>query len=97
MNIIIANHTLFLAATNECSLDGITSPCNNGGVCVDLVRSYHCICSGSYQGPHCMDMIKGIIKSSNALLSATSIVVVEMVHTRVMSQLITNTVWVALS
>lgn len=56
----LISHTLFLAATNECSIDGVTSPCDNGGLCIDLVGGYRCICSGSYQGPHCTDVITGI-------------------------------------
>ena len=39
----------FYLDINECS----SSPCRNGGMCVDQVNGYVCNCQPGYQGVHC--------------------------------------------
>ena len=39
----------FILDGNEC----ISSPCQNGGTCVDLCASYHCNCRSGYIGTNC--------------------------------------------
>ena len=59
---VLKSALLTLTATNECSIDGVlASPCSNGGLCVDLVGGYRCICSGTYQGPRCRELITGTV------------------------------------
>ena len=39
---------------NECRADDHGStPCQNGGVCTDLVKNYLCTCSGNFEGKNC--------------------------------------------
>lgn len=40
-----------LPVRNECQIDNFGhTPCQNGGICVDRVREYQCICIGNYEG-----------------------------------------------
>lgn len=36
---------------DECS----SSPCQNGGTCVDDINGYQCLCSPSWEGDHCQN------------------------------------------
>lgn len=38
---------------NDCSVD----PCENGGVCVDIVDGYMCNCEPGYTGKRCQHLI----------------------------------------
>ena len=31
----------------------VSSPCQNGGTCVDMINQYRCACRGGYTGRHC--------------------------------------------
>ena len=46
-----SNLTLSLLPTDidECS----SNPCRNGGLCVDLINSYQCVCQPGYNGINC--------------------------------------------
>ena len=35
--------------TDEC----VQSPCQNGGMCTDLVNAYSCACADGYEGTNC--------------------------------------------
>src|ERR1700722_19525636 len=37
--------------TNSCSL--LTSPCQNGGTCINTINGYSCQCTAFYQGNDC--------------------------------------------
>nr|CAC20782.1 fibrosurfin [Paracentrotus lividus] len=42
--------------TLDISVDGddcLSSPCQNGALCVDLIRDYFCICGAGYEGVNC--------------------------------------------
>ena len=61
---------------NECRIDPRgNSPCQNEGMCIDLVREYRCICIGNYQGVNCQEEgteIGLIFHVENMLLYALS-------------------------
>ena len=42
---------------NECAVDGATNtfsgPCKNGGICIDLVNDFNCVCPFGYTGSLC--------------------------------------------
>ena len=40
---------IILSETDEC----MSSPCDNGGTCTDLLDGYNCTCVGGYTGLHC--------------------------------------------
>ena len=46
-----SNLTLSLLPTDidECS----SNPCRNGGLCIDLINSYQCVCQPGYNGINC--------------------------------------------
>ena len=35
--------------SNEC----YSEPCNNGGICIDLIGRYECECRSGFEGKHC--------------------------------------------
>lgn len=39
----------FVSDIDEC----ISSPCQNGGTCVDLVDGYRCECTQAWEGSNC--------------------------------------------
>ncbi|CAD5223335.1 unnamed protein product [Bursaphelenchus okinawaensis] len=53
-----------LMKTNECD----EGPCLNGGTCLDLFASYHCICTSHMEGTHCEKRIDecAMIKNTHA-------------------------------
>lgn len=56
-NFILGNPFFFLQKdVNECN----TSPCHNGGTCVNHVGGYSCRCPGGYEGKDCGQGNKGI-------------------------------------
>ncbi len=59
------------ADSNQCA----TSPCMNGGQCVDLYRRYACICPDGYVGSRCETGM--CISSKFKTLRAFSILKVE--------------------
>ena len=42
-------NNFFFSETNEC----LSSPCLNGGICIDQLDSYECNCSSSFIGLTC--------------------------------------------
>jgi len=38
-------------STSHCSF--LTSPCQNGGTCINTINGYSCQCNGLYQGSDC--------------------------------------------
>ena len=40
---------------NEC----LSSPCENGGKCIDVVAGYNCQCPRGYYGPRCQSDVNG--------------------------------------
>ena len=46
---MLYEHLLLISDINECS----SSPCQNGGSCVDGVNKYTCKCAAGYGGTHC--------------------------------------------
>ena len=50
MNIVM------LLVKNECRADDHgNTPCQNGGVCTDLVKKYLCTCTGNFYGKNCQE------------------------------------------
>ena len=41
--------TLVITDTNECQ----SSPCQNGGTCIDQINSYKCTCTDDWKGTNC--------------------------------------------
>jgi len=41
--------SLLLSEVDEC----LSSPCNNGGQCTDLLASYECVCPAGFEGATC--------------------------------------------
>ncbi len=52
MNLMYWWRNVFLEV-NECE----SSPCSNGGTCVNLINGYHCICTPGYNYTHCQNGI----------------------------------------
>ena len=44
-----------------------SSPCSNGGTCINLVNGYHCICAPGYNYTHCQNGISRKLSLLNAL------------------------------
>ena len=40
---------LLYSDVDECA----SSPCQNGGSCVDIINGYYCACKSGYHGLHC--------------------------------------------
>ena len=41
---------------NECRADDHGNiPCQNGGMCIDLVKNYLCACTGDFYGQNCQE------------------------------------------
>ena len=49
MNTFLQLNPLSVLDTNEC----LSSPCMNGGQCVDSVNGYTCECPNGYTDEHC--------------------------------------------
>ena len=49
---VFENHTVTIESANTVN-ECLSSPCLNGGVCVDLVESYGCDCLSGFSGPEC--------------------------------------------
>ncbi len=56
-------------ATTSCS--SVTSPCRNGGTCINTINGYSCQCTGLFQGSDCSIPIDPC--SSNPCVASGSI------------------------
>lgn len=50
--IIIYNFLIFACSFLDIN-DCISSPCKNGGTCVDGVNSFQCFCQEGWEGKYC--------------------------------------------
>jgi hypothetical protein len=50
----------------------VSSPCQNGGTCMDGVNGYTCTCVADYHGTHCESIYAISMDSTNVLNSGTS-------------------------
>lgn len=45
----VSTYVMTVVGINEC----VSSPCQNGGTCTDLLNGYQCSCASSYTGLNC--------------------------------------------
>jgi len=51
INIFLMKGLTCAQSTSHCSF--LTSPCQNGGTCINTINGYSCQCNGLYQGSDC--------------------------------------------
>lgn len=44
---------------DECA----SSPCNNGGTCINEVNGFRCVCPEGYHHPHCQSQADGCLSN----------------------------------